>query len=76
MKTSQVPGTVAAFFYYRNTTSEIDIETLSKLRNPAQAYFAIQPQIYNPDGSASPQTHHKYPMSFDPTQVSVKISIL
>ncbi|CAO3663415.1 hypothetical protein CU097_010881 [Rhizopus azygosporus] len=68
MKTSQVAGTVAAFFYYRNTTSEIDIETLSKFRNPAQAYFAIQPQIYNPDGSASPQTHHTYPMSFDPTQ--------
>ncbi|KAG1468135.1 hypothetical protein G6F56_004016 [Rhizopus delemar] len=68
MKISQVPGTVAAFFYYRNVSSEIDIETLSRLTNPWQTYFAIQPQIYNKDGSASPLTHQKYGLAFDPTQ--------
>ncbi|KAI9245741.1 concanavalin A-like lectin/glucanase domain-containing protein [Sporodiniella umbellata] len=68
MKTSQVPGTVAAFFYYHNVSSEIDMETLSRLTNPWQTYFAVQPQIYNKDGSASPLTHQKYGLGFDPTQ--------
>lgn len=70
IKTSEIPGTVAAFYYYRNVTSEIDVETLSRLRNPWQTYFAIQPQIYNQDGSASPLTHTKHDLTFDPTQVN------
>jgi beta-glucanase (GH16 family) len=69
MKTSKVPGTVAAFFFYRNNTSEIDIESLSRFSDPYKTYFAIQPQIYD-NGQASPLTHDKHNLQFDPTEVT------
>ncbi|CAO0801231.1 unnamed protein product [Mucor circinelloides] len=67
MKTSNVPGTVAAFFFYRNDTSEIDIESLSRFHDPYKTYFAIQPQIYD-KGAASPLTNEKHDLQFNPTE--------
>lgn len=69
IKTSQIAGTVAAFFFYRNDTCEIDMESLSRFTDPYKTYFAIQPQVYNPDGSASPVTNEKHALPFNPTQV-------
>lgn len=69
LKTPSIPGTVSAFYYYESATSEIDMETLSKYDNPRQTFFAIQPQIYNQDGSASNLTHHKEFLDYDPTTV-------
>lgn len=70
MKTSSVPGTVAAFYFYRDDTCEIDIESLSRIQNPWKTFFSVQPQIYNPDGSASTLTNDKHDLPFDPTSVS------
>lgn len=69
MKTSNVDGTVAAFFFYRNDTSEIDMESLSRIKDPFKTYFAIQPQIYEEDGSASSLTNEKHNLEFNPTEV-------
>ncbi|KAI9494444.1 concanavalin A-like lectin/glucanase domain-containing protein [Zychaea mexicana] len=67
MKTSSEPGTVAAFFFFRNNTCEIDMESLSRIQNPWKTYFSVQPQVYNPDGSASNVTNDKHVLLFDPT---------
>ncbi|KAG2202450.1 hypothetical protein INT46_002245 [Mucor plumbeus] len=67
MKTSNVSGTVAAFFYYRNDSSEIDMESLSRWQDPYKTYFAIQPQIYD-NGAASPLTNEKHDLQFNPTE--------
>ncbi|GAA5799491.1 hypothetical protein HPULCUR_004907 [Helicostylum pulchrum] len=67
MKTSNVEGTVAAFYFYRNDSCEIDIESLSKHKDPSKTYFAVQPQIYEPDGSASALTNEKHDLEFNPT---------
>lgn len=69
MKMSNLPGTVAAFYFYRNNTCEIDVESLSRLNNPYKSYFAIQPQIYNADGSASSLTNEKHELQFNSTEV-------
>jgi hypothetical protein len=74
MKTSNVPGTVAAFFFYRNDSSEIDIESLSRFSDPYKTYFAVQPQIYT-NGQASPLTNEKHDLPFDPTEVHIHINI-
>ncbi|KAI8370952.1 concanavalin A-like lectin/glucanase domain-containing protein [Blakeslea trispora] len=68
LKTSNVPGTVAAFFYYRNNTSEIDIEMLSRLNDPYMSYFSVQPQVYESNGQASALTNNKHPLNFNPTE--------
>lgn len=53
-RTSDIPGTVTAFFNYKNDSSEVDIEYLSSWDNPALLY-TVKPQIYqdggNPDNS-------------------------
>ncbi|KAI7855739.1 concanavalin A-like lectin/glucanase domain-containing protein [Circinella umbellata] len=67
MKTSSEPGTVAAFFFFKNNTCEIDMESLSRIQNPWKTYFSVQPQIYNEDGSASNLTNDKHTLPFDPT---------
>ncbi|KAI9483227.1 MAG: concanavalin A-like lectin/glucanase domain-containing protein [Benjaminiella poitrasii] len=67
LKTTNISGTVAAFFFYRNDTSEIDIESLSRFSNPYKSYFAIQPQIYM-NGIASPLTSEKHDLDFNPTE--------
>ncbi|KAI9268886.1 concanavalin A-like lectin/glucanase domain-containing protein [Phascolomyces articulosus] len=67
MKTTPEPGTVAAFFFFRNNTCEIDMESLSRIQNPWKTYFSVQPQIYNEDGSASTLTNDKHTLNFDPT---------
>lgn len=69
LQTTRVPGTVAAFYFYRNNTCEIDMESLSRIQEPWQTYFSVQPQIYNPDGSASTLTNDKHELPFDPTSV-------
>ncbi|KAI9311935.1 concanavalin A-like lectin/glucanase domain-containing protein [Dichotomocladium elegans] len=67
LKTSAIPGTVAAFFFFRNNTCEIDMELLSQIQNPWRTYFSVQPQLYNPDGTASNITNDKHVLSFNPT---------
>ncbi|KAI7908201.1 concanavalin A-like lectin/glucanase domain-containing protein [Cokeromyces recurvatus] len=67
MKMTNVTGTVAAFFFYRNDSSEIDIESLSRFTNPYKSYFAVQPQIYV-KGIASPLTSEKHDLEFNPTE--------
>ena len=69
MKTSSEPGTVAAFFFFKDNTCEIDMESLSRIQNPWKTYFSVQPQIYNEDGSASNLTNDKHTLPFDPTSV-------
>ena len=70
MKMTSVPGTVQAFFFFRDNTCEIDMESVSRIQNPWQSYLTVQPQIYNEDGSASNLTNIKYTIDFDPTTVS------
>ncbi|KAI8987089.1 concanavalin A-like lectin/glucanase domain-containing protein [Pilobolus umbonatus] len=64
MKLTDISGTVSAFYFYRNDTCEIDIESLSKLKDPDQVYFAIQPQVYHKNGSAAYVTSEKHPLPF------------
>ncbi|KAI9012699.1 concanavalin A-like lectin/glucanase domain-containing protein [Phycomyces nitens] len=67
LKTSDVPGTIAAMFL-RNEETEIDIELLSQYKDPARVHYAVHPQIYRPDGSPSPLTFGLKTLSFDPTK--------
>ncbi|CAO3595776.1 unnamed protein product [Absidia cylindrospora] len=67
IKMPSAPGTVAAFYYYESDSAEIDMETLGRYTDPRQSFFAIHPQIYNDDGTASNLTHIKHPLDFDPT---------
>lgn len=69
IKTSDIAGTVAAFYLYKNDTNEIDMEALSYKQNPWQTYLSVKPQIYNPDGSASNLTLLRYIESINPTTV-------
>lgn len=71
MKMTDVPGTVQAFFFFRDNTCEIDMESVSRIQNPWQTYLTVQPQIYNEDGSASNLTNIKHPIDFNPTTVSL-----
>ncbi|KAI8372917.1 concanavalin A-like lectin/glucanase domain-containing protein [Radiomyces spectabilis] len=65
MKITDEPGTVGAFYFFRDNKHELDIELLSRNKHPWQAYFAAHPQIYNQDGSASQLTHGKYVLDND-----------
>lgn len=67
IKMPSVPGTVASFYYYESDSAEIDMETLGRYTDPRQTFFAIHPQIYNDDGTASNLTHIKRPLDYDPT---------
>ncbi|KAI7876116.1 concanavalin A-like lectin/glucanase [Lichtheimia hyalospora FSU 10163] len=67
MKTSPVPGTVQAFFFFRDNTCEIDVEAVSRIQNPWKTYFTVQPQIFGEEGVASNLTNTKYTNDFDPT---------
>lgn len=51
-----VPGTVAGFFYYKNDTSEIDVEYLSA-KTPATLQYSVKPQQYLANGAASNTTY-------------------
>ena len=53
-----VPGTVTAFFYYRNDSSEVDIEYISAWNAPTLLY-TVKPQIYLSDGSPSNHTYQR-----------------
>ncbi|KAH8555900.1 concanavalin A-like lectin/glucanase domain-containing protein [Umbelopsis sp. PMI_123] len=67
MKITSVPGTVAAFYLYKNDTSEIDMETLSAVHDPWKVYVSVKPQIYNSDGSAAYETLRRHVESISPT---------
>ncbi|KAI9287740.1 concanavalin A-like lectin/glucanase domain-containing protein [Umbelopsis sp. AD052] len=67
MKITAVPGTVSAFYLYKNDTSEIDMETLSVIQDPWQVYLSVKPQIYNANGSAAYETLRRYSESMNPT---------
>ncbi|KAL0075679.1 concanavalin A-like lectin/glucanase domain-containing protein [Phycomyces blakesleeanus] len=67
VKTSDVPGTIAAMFI-RNDNTEIDIELLSQYKDPAKVHYAVHPQIYESNGSPSPLTFGLKDLSFDPTE--------
>ncbi|KAI8581170.1 hypothetical protein K450DRAFT_233425 [Umbelopsis ramanniana AG] len=67
IKTTNVPGTVSAFFLYGND-SEIDMETLSAL-NPPETYFAIHPGLTDAQsGRASALTHTNYMLNYTPSE--------
>jgi hypothetical protein len=72
IKTTTVPGTVAAFYLYKNDTSEIDMEALSYIQDPWKVYLSVKPQLYNSDGSASNLTLDRHVQSINPTNVSTE----
>lgn len=49
-------GTVAGLFYYKNDTSEIDVEYLSGKPGPAALQYSVKPQQYLLNGAASKTT--------------------
>lgn len=56
---------------YKDDENEIDMETLSYLKNPAKVYVSVKPQIYNADGSASDETLRRQEVSFQPSEVII-----
>ncbi|KXT01906.1 hypothetical protein AC579_1612 [Pseudocercospora musae] len=52
------PGTVAAFYSYKNDSSEIDIEYLSAWTQPTLLY-TVKPQIYSPTGNPDNSTYQQ-----------------
>jgi beta-glucanase (GH16 family) len=57
-RVGDVPGTVTAFFNYRNNSSEVDLEYLSA-RDPPALLYSVKPQNYNDDGSQSNSTYEE-----------------
>ncbi|KAI8931356.1 hypothetical protein NX059_011694 [Plenodomus lindquistii] len=57
-RTTNVPGTVAGFFTYRDENSAVDAEYLSWDPNPSMLY-SVKPQIYEPNGVASNLTFRR-----------------
>lgn len=55
-RVGHLPGTVAAFFNYKNDSSEVDIEYLSA--DPTLLY-SVKPQIYLDSGDPSNSTYQK-----------------
>lgn len=53
-----VPGTVTAFFNYKNDTQEVDIEFLSAWEDPTLLY-SVKPQIYSDSGNPSSSTYQR-----------------
>jgi Glycosyl hydrolases family 16 len=53
-----VPGTVTAFFNYKNDSSEVDIEYLSAWDDPTLLY-TVKPQIYLNNNSPSNSTYQQ-----------------
>lgn len=73
IKSTNIPGTVAAFFLFSNE-SEIDVELLSSVQ-PPQTYFAIHPGLIDPaSGRASSLTHTNYMMAYTPSQVRKRMN--
>ena len=56
IRVANVPGTVAAFFNYKNDTSEVDIEYLSSGNDPTLMY-STKPQIYSANQTPSNLTY-------------------
>lgn len=53
-------GTVSAFFVYKNDTSEVDMEYVSKVANSSNLQFlreSVKPQVYLANGAASNETY-------------------
>ena len=57
-RVGHVPGTVTAFFNYKNDSSEIDIEYLSARDDPTLLY-SVKPQIYLDSGVPSNSTYQQ-----------------
>jgi hypothetical protein len=57
-RATDVPGTVTAFFNYKNDTSEVDIEYLSAWDDPTLLY-TVKPQIYLDNGTPSNSTYQR-----------------
>jgi hypothetical protein len=57
-RATDVPGTVTAFFNYKNDTSEVDIEFLSAWDDPTLLY-TVKPQIYLDNGTPSNSTYQR-----------------
>ena len=58
MRVGHVPGTVTAFFNYKNDSSEVDIEYLSAWDDPTLLY-SVKPQIYLDSGAPSNSTYQQ-----------------
>jgi beta-glucanase (GH16 family) len=61
MRTAIEAGTVNAFFYYRNNSSEIDVEVLSSDSLRRLINFTIHPN------QLGESTHREYPAAFNPS---------
>jgi beta-glucanase (GH16 family) len=57
-RASDIPGTVTAFFNYKNDSSEIDIEYLSGWTDPTLLY-TVKPQIYLDNGNPDNSTYQR-----------------
>lgn len=57
-RVGDVPGTVTAFFNYKNDTSEVDIEYLS-VWEEATLLYTVKPQIYFDSGNPSNSTYQR-----------------
>jgi beta-glucanase (GH16 family) len=57
-RVTDVPGTVTAFFNYKNDTSEVDIEYLSAWKDPTLLY-TVKPQIYLERGNPHNATYQR-----------------
>jgi beta-glucanase (GH16 family) len=66
-RVGDVPGTVTAFFNYKNDSSEVDIEYLSTGDHPTLLY-TVKPQIYLDNGNPSNSTDQQE--TWDDTSVS------
>lgn len=58
VRVEDVPGTVTAFFNYKNDSSEVDIEYLSAWADPTLLY-SVKPQIYLDSGVPSNSTYQQ-----------------
>lgn len=63
-QSTNVAGTVQAFYVYLNDSNEVDIEHLSK-DSPETVNFSVKPQAFMPNGQATNTTFQQARPSFD-----------
>ena len=57
-RTSEIPGTVTAFYIYRNDSSEVDVEHINGWEQPTLLY-TVKPQIYLDNGNPDNSTYQR-----------------
>jgi hypothetical protein len=59
IRVGHVPGTVTAFFNYKNDSSEVDIEYLSAWDDDPTLLYSVKPQVYLDKGVPSNSTYQQ-----------------